>query len=60
MHLAVVLWKVGEESVVLQCKLMRCINRDPLAAVKPVAMESVVGSRPVELHECRCIDAALV
>ena len=33
---------MGEESVVLQCKLMRCMNKDPLAAVKPVAMESVV------------------
>ena len=60
MQLAVVLWKVGEESVVLQCKLMRCIDRNPLAAVKPVAMESVVSGGPVVLHGCWSIDVALV
>ena len=52
----------------LLCKLMRCMNKDPLAAVKPVAMESVVvppgGScaslaeldavKPVSSSECAC------
>ena len=33
---------MGEESVVLLCTLMWCMNTDSLAAVKPVAMESVV------------------
>ena len=33
---------MGEESVVLLCKLMRCMNKDSLAAVKPMAVESVV------------------
>ena len=44
----------------LQSKLMRCMNRDPLAAVELVAMESVVSSMHVKLHEFWCIDAVLV
>ena len=42
MQPAVALWWMCEESVVLQCKLMRCMNRDSLDAVKPVAKESVM------------------
>ena len=52
----------------LLCKLMRCMNKDSLAAVRPVAMESVVvppgGScarladldavKPVSSSGCAC------
>ena len=63
MQLAVALWWMCEESVALQCELMRCMCMyiDSLDAVKPVAMESVMvpsgGRCAYSTHGCGAEEA---